>query len=75
MKTIKQIWLAEFLNKSVCALCGNSGYVDTRGKINVAGTDFGIKTYCICPNGRSIKKQEDRIKYEKTKRYKFCKSR
>ena len=26
----KQLWF-EFINKNVCGLCGNSGFIDTRG--------------------------------------------
>ena len=50
-------WL-EFLAdmKSCCGLCGNSGIVDTRGKvISPRGEDCGVRACCICPNGRTIK--------------------
>lgn len=43
-----------------CGLCGNSGYIDTVGKIfTAAGVGCGIKTYCLCANGRAIKHQLD----------------
>lgn len=46
----------EFMNTH-CGLCGNSGVVDTVGKIRTpAGVECGIKTYCLCPNGRAIKR-------------------
>lgn len=53
-------WL-EFLgpadDPSCCGLCGNSGVVDTRGKVvSPRGEDCGIRAYCICPNGRAIKR-------------------
>ena len=39
-----------------CGLCGNSGVVDTRGKVvSPRGEDCGVRAFCICPNGRSIK--------------------
>lgn len=39
-----------------CGLCGNSGMIDTVGKIfTAAGVECGIKVPCVCPNGRSIK--------------------
>ena len=52
-------WL-EFLGPSeremYCGLCGNSGIVDTRGKVrSPAGDDCGVRAFCICPNGRSVK--------------------
>lgn len=55
----KEVW-EEFLHpdQQICGLCGNSGYIDTRNRVrSPIGKDCGIKTYCICPNGRSIKKQ------------------
>lgn len=55
-------WL-EFLGPSgvshastCCGLCGNSGIVDTRGKVkSPTGFDCGVRAFCICPNGRVIK--------------------
>lgn len=52
-------WL-EFLGppgvESYCGLCGDSGILDTRGKVrSSAGVDCGVRAYCICPNGRTIK--------------------
>ena len=39
-----------------CGLCGNSGIVDTRGKVkSPTGVDCGVRAHCICPNGRVIK--------------------
>lgn len=57
----KDTWL-EFLGppgvESYCGLCGNAGIVDTRGKIKTPyGDDCGVRAYCICPNGRTIKHQ------------------
>jgi hypothetical protein len=52
-------WL-EFLGPpgvaSCCGLCGNTGILDTRGKVkSPGGDDCGVRAYCICPNGRAIK--------------------
>lgn len=52
-------WL-EFLGppgvESCCGLCGNSGVIDTRGKVtDPRGNDCGVRIHCICPNGRAIK--------------------
>jgi hypothetical protein len=39
-----------------CGLCGNSGVVDTRGKVvSPRGNDCGVRAFCLCPNGRTIK--------------------
>ena len=58
-------WL-EFLDpadaQSCCGLCGNSGVVDTRGKVvSPRGDDCGIRAFCICPNGRGIKRHLDGV--------------
>ena len=52
-------WL-EFLGppgaQACCGLCGNSGIVDTRGKVKTPrGDDCGVRAYCICPDGRALK--------------------
>lgn len=52
-------WL-EFLGplgvESCCGLCGNTGILDTRGKVKTPrGEDCGVRSCCICPNGRSMK--------------------
>lgn len=44
-----------------CGLCGNSGWIDTVGKIfTAAGVGCGIKAPCLCANGRAIKRGMDR---------------
>jgi hypothetical protein len=55
-------WL-EFLGPgSCCGLCGNSGVVDTRGKVkSPRGDDCGVRAYCICPNGRAIKQPSGKL--------------
>jgi hypothetical protein len=51
-------WLAEFSATGHCCLCGNSGIIDTRGKVfTAAGVECGDRVWCICPNGRAKKKQ------------------
>jgi hypothetical protein len=55
-----ELWL-EFLDEKHvghCGLCGNSGVVNTH-TANVktpTGLKVGVKTYCICPNDRAMKK-------------------
>lgn len=40
-----------------CGLCGNSGTVDTVGKIfTAAGVECGVRMPCVCANGRGIKR-------------------
>ncbi len=56
MKTIKQIWTEEYIGKDgKCYFCQNRGYV----------IELSDKRFCICPNGRKMKAQEDRIKRKK----------
>jgi len=41
----------------MCGLCGNSGIVNTIGTAKTpTGQAAGVRAYCICPNGRAIKK-------------------
>ena len=39
-----------------CGLCGNSGIINTRGVVTAAGWKVGIVRFCICPNGRAMKR-------------------
>lgn len=53
------LWLSEFGRRGHCCLCGNSGVIDTRGKMFTAAKyECGDIVFCICPNGRAIKKQD-----------------
>jgi hypothetical protein len=47
----------------MCGLCGNSGIVNTVGVVYDASStvDCGIISYCICPNGRAMKKKKVKI--------------
>lgn len=50
----------------LCGLCGNTGIVDTVGKVmSPAGVVCGVKTYCICPNGRAMKPKENKKRNRK----------
>lgn len=55
MSTTDDLWL-EFLGGDPpihCGLCGNSGVVDTVGKVATPnGVPCGVRVFCICPNGR-----------------------
>lgn len=55
---LADFWLAEFLGEDkLCMLCGNHGIVDTRGHVkSPRGLPSGGRAWCICPNGRALKK-------------------
>lgn len=58
-------WMEEFMTDGgLCVLCGNYGVVDTRGIKSPAGTKCGARVYCICPNGRKMKKLQVNIDTE-----------
>ncbi len=66
MARANDLWM-EFLGGTVpmpgchCGLCGNHGIVDTVGKVSTpAGHPCGVRTFCICPNGRVMKKNAER---------------
>lgn len=51
------LWFNEFSQRGHCCLCGNHGIIDTRGKVfTPAGYECGDRVFCICPNGRALKK-------------------
>ena len=57
---LDKMWLDYYLNQEVglCSLCGNSGVVDTRKTaVSQAGVSAGRLNWCICPNGRTLRKQ------------------
>ena len=41
---------------SLCGLCAQSGVIDTTGIRTPAGYEVGGRFYCICPNGRTLKR-------------------
>ena len=54
---LTDFWIAEFAAKHCCCLCGNRGIIDTRGKVfTPANFECGDIVFCICPNGRALKK-------------------
>ncbi len=47
----------EFISeKEFCSICGNWGYIDSRHIKTPAGLCVGKLNYCICLNGREMKK-------------------
>lgn len=41
---------------SLCGFCGNSGIVDTSKSAKWNDKCVGVITFCLCPNGRTLKK-------------------
>jgi hypothetical protein len=54
---ITKYWLKYYFNGN-CVLCGNYGWLNTKGTVTPAGIPVGVITYCICPNGQALRKQE-----------------
>lgn len=42
-----------------CTLCANSGWIDTRGIKTGAGVEVGCRQYCLCPNGRAMRRASE----------------
>jgi hypothetical protein len=58
---LADLWIKEFAPHGHCCLCGNSGQIDTREKVfTAAGIDVGAQVWCICPNGRAMKRGMER---------------
>ena len=52
----------------LCGLCGNTGMVDTVGKVvSPAGVACGVRGFCICPNGRAMRKSDLKTKPKEPK--------
>lgn len=49
-KTLKKIWMTEFVSNNKCCLCFNSGLL-----IDL----YDRKRPCICPNGRGFLKKSE----------------
>ena len=57
MRMTTDEFFAEFGNRGLCGLCGNTGKLDTRNRaISPVGIDAGGAFFCLCPNGRTMKK-------------------
>lgn len=53
---VTNYWL-DYYVKDHCTLCGNRGWIDSRGVTTPAGVSVGRMNYCICPNGQSLRAQ------------------
>lgn len=52
-KAVVNYWLKHYAPREVCALCGNSGILDTRkSAVSPSGNRVGGLFWCICPNGQ-----------------------
>lgn len=51
---ITEYWSANYMTDH-CTLCGNAGWIDSRGVKTAAGFDVGRVNYCICPNGQALR--------------------
>jgi hypothetical protein len=51
-----KFWLKNYAYMGLCSLCGQSGIIDTTGKETNGGVFVGRKNYCLCPNGRRLRK-------------------
>lgn len=72
MATASDLWL-EFRGPAHepghCGLCGNSGVIDTRGRMYTpAGVECGVLAFCICPNGRAFKRAKANVKAVRDRR-------
>jgi hypothetical protein len=60
---LREFWVREFADTGHCCLCGNHGVIDTRRQVfTPAGVECGDTAFCICPNGRAMKKGSGRDK-------------
>jgi len=57
MTNLTDYWLENYCPHDHCGLCGNRGWLDTRGVRTPAGKEVGDVFWCICPNGVSLRKQ------------------
>jgi hypothetical protein len=57
---VTNYWL-EFYCDQHCTLCGNRGWIDTRGVKTPAGFSVGRMNYCICPNGQALRKAKTEL--------------
>jgi hypothetical protein len=72
MRMSRDEFFAEFGNKGLCGLCGNTGKINTVGRAispmgsgarppgPLSGIDAGGEFFCLCPNGRAMKKANNR---------------
>ncbi len=54
---VRDYWAEHYVGGNrLCLLCGNSGIVDTtESAVSPQGSPVGCRTFCICPNGQSMR--------------------
>ncbi len=60
-KQLSEFWLDNYCTIEGCCLCGNSGRIDCTNVSTPLGKKPFSKYYCVCPNGRAIKKANEKI--------------
>ena len=59
------LWAKELSPHGACCICGNSGVIDTRNVMfTCGGVHCGAEVFCICPNGRAMKRIAEERKEE-----------
>ena len=61
------VWREYLTNKGPCGLCQNTGIIKTMGQKTVANIRAGVNAFCICPNGRAMRKSTDKKKWDGAK--------
>lgn len=53
---VTSYWLANYVRRGMCSLCGQSGILDTRATaVTATGLRCGEIHFCICPNGQTMR--------------------
>lgn len=55
---VTDYWHEHYVEKGLCAVCGNHGYLDTTGTRSPAGVEVGGRMPCFCPNGQNIRRHD-----------------
>jgi hypothetical protein len=60
--TLNQYWLKYYVDydTNLCSLCANTGIINTEGIKSPAGMPTGRKNFCICPNGRAMRRAKSK---------------
>lgn len=55
-KFLTDFWYEHYVSENhLCSLCAQSGVIDTTGIRSPAGVECGGKSWCICPNGQTMR--------------------
>lgn len=81
-KILRAIWESEFIVEQdskkipgfkipICGLCGNNGLIRVKVPLCPAalpGSGERLEAYCICPNGRARKRDQERLARKQARR-------